>query len=230
MPKSRTNRTTTENVTRSPNATNTRHIRTIESDAPDLERGARIKELVGDDTNVSFATACGFSEGALRKYMKGATPGSNKMSAMARYRRVRMEWLETGAPPKYERDLAALAHGQPQLVSQSSNTLRANQYVTLTTPDHQGGAVNSGLMRLCMLACNQVHGEDFAKTLPVVQLEYICDFYNQLVAMANAKGPSGSLDDFCQLDPCALAEQLRFLLQMGWARQFPLLAIESGSR
>lgn len=227
MPKTRTNRPSSENVTRSHSKATTRHIRTGECDVVDLERAARIKELIGDDTNVSFSHACGFSEGTLRKYLKGATPGSDKMSAMAKYRRVRMEWLETGAPPKYERDLAALAQSQSQSNVGHSTTLRANQYVTSASSEHHDGFVNSALMRLCMLACNQVHGEDFSKSLLLVQLEYACDFYNQLVSMANGKGPRASLDDFCQLDVPAIADQLRFLLQMGWARPFPYQASES---
>lgn len=225
MPKPRTSRPSSENVTRSHSKATTRHIRTGECDAVDLERAARIKELIGDDTNVSFAHACGFSEGTLRKYLKGATPGSDKMSAMAKYRRVRMEWLETGAAPKYERELMMLAQG----VGKTNTSLPAMQYVIGSGADHQDGRVNSALMRLCMLACNQVHGEDFAKSLLTVQLEYACDFYNQLVAMANSKGPRASLDDFCQLDVSAIADHLRFLLQMGWARPFPFKAEEFGS-
>lgn len=229
MPKPRTSRQSKENVTQLHQDANTRHIRTGECDAVDLERAARIKELIGEDTNVSFAQACGFSEGTLRKYLKGATPGSDKMSAMAKYRRVRMEWLETGAPPKFERDLAALSQSQYQMGGNQATTLRAQQYTTGSGSDHQDGRINSALMRLCMLACNQVHGEDFSKSLILVQLEYACDFYNQLVAMVNSKGPRASLDDFCQLDVSAIADQLRFLLQMGWARPFPYQADEFGS-
>lgn len=226
MPKLPTSRPSSENVTRSHSKATTRHIRTGECDAVDLERAARIKELIGEDTNVSFAHACGFSEGTLRKYLKGATPGSDKMSAMAKYRRVRMEWLATGAPPKYERDLMVFAHGAGKT---NASAQVAMQYMVGAGNDHQDGRVNSALMRLCMLACNQVHGEDFSKSLFLVQLDYACDFYNQLVAMANAKGPRASLDDFCQLDVSAIADQLRFLLQMGWARPFPFKAEEFGS-
>lgn len=226
MPRTSTSRTSSENVTRSHSEGDSRHIRTRECDAVDLERAARIKELIGDDTNVSFAHACGFSEGTLRKYLKGATPGSDKMSAMAKYRRVRMEWLETGAQPKYERDLAVFSQGAARMNQAQQTTA---QYVVGHDADHQDGRINSALMRLCMLACNQVHGEDFSKSLLLVQLEYACDFYNQLVAMANAKGPRASLDDFCQLDVSAIADQLRFLLQMGWAKPFPFKPSDRGS-
>lgn len=220
MPKNRVATPSEKNVTASDSSQGGRHIRTKESDAPDLSRAARIKELVGDDTNVDFARACGFSEGMLRKYLKGATPGSDKVAAMAKYRRVRIEWIETGEPPKYERDLAALANGAGT---------RALQYTQEAGADHQNGYINADLLRMCLLACNQVHGEDFIKAIVSVQLEYACDFYNQLVTMANAKGPRVSLDDFCRPGAGALAEQLRFLLQMGWARRFPIESNVSGS-
>lgn len=220
MPKSRMVASSEENVTTSHSSQGTRHIRTKESDAADMARAARIKELVGDDTGVEFSTACGFSEGMLRKYLKGATPGSDKISAMAKYRRVRIEWIETGEPPKYERDLAALANGAGK---------RSFQYTQGAGVEHQDGYINADLLRMCLLACNQVHGEDFIKAIQIVQLDYACDFYNQLVTMANTKGPRVSLDNFCRLGQSALAEQLRFLLQMGWARRFPLESNLSGS-
>lgn len=217
MTKTRTNRESTRNVTPSHSAPPARHIRRIECDASDLARAARIKELIEDDSNVVFASDCGFSEGMLRKYLKGSTPGSDKLAAMARHRGVRMEWLTNGEPPKYKRDVAN--QGQT-----SNGALIAHQYMHAPTADYKDGVANSALLRLCLLACYQVHGEDFQKALVTVQIEYACDLYNHLVMMANTKGPSASLEDFCKLDARSLAEQLRFFLQMRWVKPFPAVS------
>lgn len=214
------------NVTASHSERSTRHIRTKESDAPDFELAARIKELIGKDSQVGFAKACGFSEGMLRKYLKGARPGKDNLVAMANYRNVSLQWLATGRGEKSEhRGLIPNTPG----AGKTMNSLKYYQTVMEHSGEHPNGLINCSLLRLCLLACSQVHGEEFAKTLLVVQLEYACDFYNQLVRMANAKGPSTSLDDFCRLESSALADQLRFLVQMGWVRSFPLESSVAGS-
>lgn len=216
-PKYPTNRESTGNVTASHSPSDKRHIRTKESDAPDLALAARIKELIGEETNVAFAHACGFSEGMLRKYLKGATPGGDKMAAIAKYRRVRLEWLASGNDPKYERDLIAVAKGAGKTDTYARFVAESNKQYSEAS-NHS--LINPNLLRLCLLTCNQVHGEDFSKAMTVIQIEYACDLYNQLTQMANAKGGT-ALEDFCRLDVAALSDQLRFLLQMGWARKFP---------
>lgn len=97
----------------------------------------------------------------------------------------------------------------------------AMQYMNGADDPPPSGKINSDLLRMCHQACSYVHGEDFPKSLVPIQLLYAADFYNQLAALANSKGPQASIDDFCRLDAKALADQLRFFLQMGWARKFP---------
>lgn len=227
MPKTPTDRPSGEKVTASHSNHGTRHIRTRESDAPDLELAARIKELIGDDTQVGFAKACGFSEGMLRKYLKGARPGKDNLVAMAKYRNVSLQWLATGMLPRSGGERALVTHSAGS--GKTGTSLRAMQYLQHSAAEHQDGMINCGLLRMCLIACSTVHGEDFGKALLVVQVEYACDFYNQLVGMAASKGPRVNLDDFCRLEPNALADQLRFFLQMGWARRFPFELPDAGT-
>lgn len=228
MPKTRVATPPAGNVTASHSTSGTRHIRTKESDAPDMEQAARIKELIGDDTQVGFATACGFSEGMLRKYLKGARPGKDNLVAMAKYRNVSLQWLATGIPPKSAQGRGLIMHSTGS--GKTDSALRALQYVQEHATEHQDGLINCGLLRMCLIACNHVHGEEFGKAILIVQIEYACNFYNNLVGMANAKSPRASLDDFCRLDASALADQLRFFLQMGWARRFPFESPDAGTR
>lgn len=234
MPKSRMARPSSQNVTKSPSDDLTRHIPPDESDVvvdaeflnpeqvdlpgPDLDIGfaSRVIELLGDETRVSFAKNCGFSEGALRKYLKGYRPGRDNLVAMANYRNVSVEWLATGAPPKERRALVYATMG----AGKTGTSLYAKMLGDAGAMHHDG-QINTDLLRLCLLTCKQVFGEEFSNALITVQLQYAAEFYNQLVQLANSKGPRADLDAFCSLDSVALTEQLRFFIKMGWARNFP---------
>lgn len=225
MPKSRVDTPSQGKVTASHSKAAARHIRSKESDAPDMALAARIRELIGNDANTSFAAACGFSEGMLRKYLKGAQPRPQYLANMADYRNVNIQWLATGAEPKSRTPVM-------MQMLESGKTLKgmlAMQYTNGGSNVAPNGAINSALLCLCLEACKQVHGEDFSKTLTDSQLLFAADFYNQLVALANAKTPHADLDDFCRLDAQAMAEQLRFFLKMGWAMKFNPKGGEFGS-
>ncbi len=218
MPKSRVVTPSQGKVTASHSKGAARHIRSKESDAPDMALAARIRELIGDDANTTFASACGFSEGMLRKYLKGAQPRPQFLANMAEHRNVNIQWLATGTGQKSRQYSIAQSIGPGHMATQYMKGI----------DDVPNGKVNDDLLSRCMLACYQVHGDDFPKAMVTVQVRYAADFYNQLVALANAKSPPANLGDFCRLDSGAMAEQLRFLLKMGWARNFPAEVTDNG--
>lgn len=181
----------------------------------DLAFASRVQELLGKETRVSFAKGCGFSEGALRKYLKGYRPGKDNLVAMANYRNVSVEWLATGIPPKERRHIVYES-------AKTSASMLSMQSMPSSAAGQRDGRINPELLRLCLFTCKQVFGEEFSKALIAIQLQYAVDFYNQLVLMANSKGPDADLNAFCSLGTGALAEQLRFFIKMEWARNFPL--------
>lgn len=69
----------------------------------ELERGfaERLKASIGDENQAAFARKCGISEGALRKYAKGALPGLEILVEIARTAGVSVHWLATGEGPKH---------------------------------------------------------------------------------------------------------------------------------
>lgn len=73
---------------------------------------ARIKEVMGDDSQVGFARRCGVSPTALRKYLEGAEPSVNRLVSMAEAGGVTVEWLATGRQPKLRRDLVDALQAQ----------------------------------------------------------------------------------------------------------------------
>lgn len=231
MPKTRTNRTSTENVTASHSDRDTRHIQGRECDLVDREFAARVKELLANETRVSFAKNCGFSEGALRKYLKGHKPGQNNLVAIASYRNISVQWLATGigdkegikitpTHPSFDSGKSATyAKGHERYDAELLDRKLINSDQRLAaTPDEK---INTELILLCLLTCKSVFGEDFSQTLITVQLQYAADFYNQLVGIANSKVPKSPLNEFCKLSPEALADQLRFCVTMKWIRPFP---------
>ncbi|MER2539316.1 MAG: hypothetical protein ABTQ26_08755 [Azonexus sp.] len=132
---------------------------------------------------------------------------------------VTVDWLATGRLPKYRRELT---HSMSQGSMQSSNgPLMVMEYSKGIDPAQASGTINAQLLQLCLKACKHAHGEAFTNTLTDSQILYATDLYNQLVALANAKSPPTNLEDFCRLEAKALADQLRFFLQMGWALKFP---------
>lgn len=190
------------NVTTSHSGESARHIRSRESDAPDLELAARIKEIVGDEAGTSFSEHCGFSEGMLRKYLKGAKPKPRLLANMANYKGVMIEWLATGQGPKTRADLRA-AQSQSQV--------------------HAGGEpvpaarIDPALLRQCLAACTMVYGAPFAAAAVARQVEHAADLYN---AMLPNVGPRLTLQDIASREPAGLAEMLRGFLALGAVRPF----------
>lgn len=180
----------------------------------------RIIEVVGKRSVRSFADAAGIGPTSLRNYMDGVRkPKRPAIEKIAFEGRVSADWLATGHGPK-------LRQVQAQ---QNGSRMLAMQYMSGVGEPQLDGKINSDLLRMCLQACYHVHGEDFPKALVPIQLLYAVDFYNQLAALANSKGPQARLDDFCRLDAKALADQLRFFLQMGWARKYPYESDISGT-
>lgn len=57
---------------------------------------SRIREVMDQESQASFARRCGVSEGAIRKYLLGASPSTENLIAMASAANVNIEWLATG--------------------------------------------------------------------------------------------------------------------------------------
>lgn len=60
----------------------------------------RLREAMGDQSGTAFARRCGISEGAIRKYLLGASPSTENLIAMADAANVSIEWLAAGRGPK----------------------------------------------------------------------------------------------------------------------------------
>lgn len=73
-----------------------RHIQSAESDG----LSSRLKEVIGDESVLSFANRCGIGESTLRNYLGGADPSCQRVIAMARAANVNIAWLATGEGPK----------------------------------------------------------------------------------------------------------------------------------
>lgn len=65
----------------------------------------RLKSVISTEPLTSFAKRCGFSEATLRKYLNGATPGIDKIAAIAKQNGLNIDWLLTGEYPQYKHDL-----------------------------------------------------------------------------------------------------------------------------
>lgn len=180
----------------------------------------RIKEVVGKRSVRSFADAAGIGPTSLHNYMDGVRkPKRAAIEKIAFEGRVSSDWLATGLGPK----------PRQSMTQQNGGRMLAMQYMSGGDEPPPSGKINSDLLRMCLQACSHVHGEDFPKSLVPIQLIYAADFYNQLADLAKSRGPQASVNDFCRLDAKALADQLRFFLQIGWARPFPYQAEEFGS-
>lgn len=178
----------------------------------------RIKEVVGDRSVRSFADAAGIGPTSLRNYIEGERkPKRPAIEKIAFEAQVSSEWLATGREPKYRNGVSSYA-------PVGATVLRVMENQPLT------GLVNPVLLSRCFNACREVHGEDFMKTIMSVQLQYTADFYNQLIAVATAKGGQASLDDFTRLTPEELSSQLRYFIKIGWARKFPCDNVALGGR
>ena len=60
----------------------------------------RLREAMGDQSGTAFARRCGISEGAIRKYLLGASPSTENLIAIADAANVSIEWLAAGRGPK----------------------------------------------------------------------------------------------------------------------------------
>ncbi|MPN03605.1 hypothetical protein SDC9_150836 [bioreactor metagenome] len=100
MSKSRAVTDVQENRTSADDDVSGRPIPASESDAV----GARIKEVIGDESKRSFARRCGFSDGLLSAYIKGdKAPGLNHFRTIAEKGGVTLDWLATGRSPKWRK-------------------------------------------------------------------------------------------------------------------------------
>ena len=80
------------------------HIRAEESD----QLVKRLLEVIGDEPLLAFSRRCGIGEGTLRNVIKtNASPRTEHMVAIADAANVTVEWLATGRPPKWRKDLLA---------------------------------------------------------------------------------------------------------------------------
>lgn len=178
----------------------------------------RIKEVVGNRPVRAFARGAKIGESSLRDYMEGRRiPKRPTIEKIAFEGRVSTEWLATGAGLKEMRGVMWHQKGS----GKTTALLDLHQYVQSAVAESTTGQINIELLRMCLLASKRVFGEDFARALDTIQLEYAADFYNQLAILVRSKGPRAELSDFCKLEIAALADQLRLFVQMGWARNFP---------
>lgn len=60
----------------------------------------RLRDAMGDQSGTAFARRCGISEGAIRKYLLGASPSTENLIAIADAANVSIEWLAAGRGPK----------------------------------------------------------------------------------------------------------------------------------
>lgn len=67
----------------------------------ELESGfsKRLRQAIGDQSVLSFAQKCGFSDSLVRKYLSGSLPGLDKLVVLAEVAGVRAGWLAVGEPP-----------------------------------------------------------------------------------------------------------------------------------
>lgn len=66
----------------------------------------RIVEVIGSEPVTAFARRCGFSEGLLRKYIKGSMPGADNAHRISAAAGVTLDWLITGRGPKFQQGRA----------------------------------------------------------------------------------------------------------------------------
>ena len=66
---------------------------------------ARLKEMIGDESNSAFARNAHIGEGTLRNILAGAWPRTDNLVAIADAGGVTIDWLATGRLPKRRSDL-----------------------------------------------------------------------------------------------------------------------------
>ena len=172
----------------------------------------RIKELIGENRS-SFARKSGVMESTLRKYEAGSKPNSDNLAAIARAGGLTVDWLATGRPPRSRSDIPTNTTDQSN-VSQRQH----DEDIPEGRPQVQR-CIDQVILRQCLAACIEVHGNEFAGASPSIQMDYAIELYNQLARMAEAH--AGKLNEYQKLGVSALADQLRLFLQMGWAKAYP---------
>lgn len=166
-------------------------------------------------TQVQMAEQSGVSARGYQGYEDGrSVPGGEALSGMVRAG-VNANWLLTG-------DGEMLLQGASGGPHQGSGS-QVQYLVSEPPPAPQAPpVVDSAFLRLCLGACVMVHGEGFARETAALQVEYACDIYNLLVKQAGAQGQGikAAVAAFTRLETRGVADQLRLLLQLGWARVY----------
>jgi len=68
----------------------------------------RLRQVVGDESQRSFASRCGFSDRLLGSYLHGEKlPGVENLRAIADAVGVTVDWLVSGRPPKWRSEVLA---------------------------------------------------------------------------------------------------------------------------
>lgn len=68
----------------------------------------RLREVVGDESQRSFAGRCEFSDRLLGSYLHGEKlPGVGNLRAIAEAGGVTVDWLVSGRPPKWRSEVVA---------------------------------------------------------------------------------------------------------------------------
>lgn len=128
----------------------------------------------------------------------------------------------TGAPRAVDQGAAVYNRDgvseQTQLQGQQQRYMAAES----SAPPVSLPAVDFALMRLCLGACVMVHGEAFAVEPTALQLEYACELYNLLIKQAatHDQGIKAGVADFIRLETRGIADQLRLLIHLTWARRY----------
>jgi hypothetical protein len=77
---------------------------------------ARLKEVIGEESVLSFSKRCGVKEATLRSYINdGRAVPVLKAAAISAAGGVLVDWLATGRPPKTRADLKASQEGAGEL-------------------------------------------------------------------------------------------------------------------
>lgn len=76
----------------------------------------RLLSLIGNENKAAFARRCGFTDGALKGYLKGGKPSVDKALAIADACGVSLRWLATGEGPMRLGD-ASICADVPKLTS-----------------------------------------------------------------------------------------------------------------
>lgn len=84
----------------------------------------RLRQSIGENSVSSFGKKCGIGESTLRQYLKGGTPGLDKVIAIAEASGVNIEWLATGEGPmrpgESVKETTKEEHQQPTTTQQAS--------------------------------------------------------------------------------------------------------------